>query len=279
VAGFLVANGKDSGGGGGGGGVSPSPAANPVTVAIAAKSHLHKVFPGGYVYVGYHSGKDASAQLSGQIKGVPKGAVAKLYAQRFPFSDAPSVVSSEPLSPSGSGATALADYEFTVTPTLETRYVVKVFHDSKATSPAATSPQTTVYVTGWTFSSDDVKCQRPTCHEHFTIKVQVPPQAIDSELAKAWYPYFGLRLGPDKAPPAPRTQILNAAGASVSSSRKISADTYTLTIDFTFEIGDHAYSWNWSACSRDTVDQNGLGVPGHHGCGDLRIKTSSDYAG
>ena len=156
---------------------------------------------------------------------------------------------------------------------------MKVFRNSKATDVLATSPVTTVYVTGWTFSSPDVKCQRPTCHETFTIKVRVPPAAIASEIAKAWYPYFGLRLGPDKAPPAPKVQVLNAAGASVSSSHQISADTYSLTISFTFTIGNKAYSWNWSACSRDTVDQNGLGVPGHHGCGDPRIRTSLDYAG
>jgi serine/threonine-protein kinase len=274
VAAMLVSDHGGKGGGGGGG--TSSPVANPITIAIDAKSRLAKV-AGTYVYVGYRSGRDASAQISGEIKGVSSGQVAKLYAQQFPFDSVPSEVSSQTLSPSGSGKTA--DYAFTVTPSLETRYTVKVFRNAKSSDVLATSQVSTVYVTGWTFSSPDVKCERPVCHEHFTIKVQVPPAAIASEIAKAWYPYFGIRLGPDKAPPAPKVQVLNAAGASVSSSRKISADTYTLTISFTFTIGNKAYSWNWSACSRDTVDQNGLGVPGHHGCGDPRIRTSLDYAG
>jgi hypothetical protein len=274
VTALLVSNHSGTGGGGSGG--TASPVANPVTVAIDAKSQLDKV-DGTYTYVGYRSGRDASAQVSGQITGASSGEVAKLYAQQFPFDSLPAEISSQALSPSGSGKTAA--YAFTVTPSLETRYTVKVFRNAKATDVLATSPVTTVYVTGWTFSSPDVKCQRPTCHETFTIKVQVPPAAIASEIAKAWYPYFGLRLGPDKAPPAPKVQMLNAAGASVSSSHKISADMYSLTISFTFEIGDKAYSWNWSACSRDTVDQNGLGVPGPHGCGDPRVRTSLDYAG
>ena len=273
VAALLVPN---HGGTGGGGGGAASPVANPITIAIDAKSRLAKV-ASTYTYVGYRSGRDASAQVRGQITGASSGEVAKLYAQQFPFDSLPSEVTSQVLSPSGSDKTA--DYAFTVTPSLETRYTVKVFRNSKATDVLATSPATTVYVTGWTFSSPDVTCQRPTCHETFTIKVRVPPAAIASEIAKAWYPYFGLRLGPDKAPPRPKVQVLNAAGASVSSSHQISADTYSLTISFTFTIGNKAYSWNWSACSRDTVDQNGLGVPGHHGCGNPRIRTSLDYAG
>jgi hypothetical protein len=72
---------------------------------------------------------------------------------------------------------------------------------------------------------------------------------------------------------------IDAFGCVAAEAVKLSADTYSLTISFTFEIGNKAYSWNWSACSRDTVDQNGLGVPGHHGCGDPRIRTSLDYAG
>ena len=274
VAAMLVSNHGGKGGGGGGG--TASPVANPVKIAIDAESRLAKV-AGTYVYVGYRSGRDASAQISGEIQGVSSGQVAKLYAQQFPFDSLPSEVSSQTLSPPGSATTA--DYAFTVTPSLETRYTVKVFGSAKSTNVLATSQVSTVYVTGWTFSSQDVRCERPVCHEHFTIKVQVPPEAIDSEIAKAWYPYFGIRLGPDKAPPAPKVQVLNAAGASVSSSHKISADTYQLTIDFSFTIGNKAYSWNWSACSRDTVDQNGLGVPGHHGCGDARIRTSLKYAG
>jgi hypothetical protein len=274
VAAMLVSSNGGTGGASSGG--TASPVANPVKIGIDAESRLDKV-GGTYTYVGYRSGKDASAQVHGQITGVSSGEVAKLYAQQFPFDSLPSEVSSQTLSPPGSATTA--DYAFTVTPSLETRYTVKVFRNGTATDVLATSPVTTVYVTGWTFSSSNVKCQRPTCHETFTIKVQVPPAAIASEIAKAWYPYFGLRLGPDKAPPPPKVQVLNAAQASVSSSRKISADTYSLTISFTFEIGNKAYSWNWSACSRDTVDQNGLGVPGHHGCGDPRIRRSLKYAG
>jgi hypothetical protein len=249
--------------------------ASPFTFAISATSRLKPVT--GYVYVGYHAGKKSKAQVRGSIKGAKDGQVAGLYAQQFPFSDQPAQITTQVLHPDATDKTAA--FSFTVTPTLETRYTVRVFKNGTSTDPLGTSPSTTVYVSPWTFSSPDVRCQRPICHEKFTINVRVPPAAMASELAKAWYPYFGLRLGPDKAPPPPKIQTLNNAGASVSSSRQTSADTYTLTIRFTFELDNKAYSWNWSACTRDTVDQNGLGVPGRHGCGDQRIPEKTDYAG
>ena len=50
-------------------------------------------------------------------------------------------------------------------------------------------------------------------------------------------------------------------------------------ITFSFRIGNDAYDWDWDACSKDTEAEDGIGLPGHHGCGDERILDSAPYVG
>jgi serine/threonine-protein kinase len=89
----------------------------------------------GNVFVKYQDGTDASAQISGQVTNVVSGEVAELYAQQFLFTGPPTQVGSVALDPSGT----TAQYTFHVTPTLATRYTVKVLPNSTATAPFATS--------------------------------------------------------------------------------------------------------------------------------------------
>ena len=107
----------------------------------------------------------------------------------------------------------------------------------------------------------------------------MPPAALASEIAKRWYPYLGLRLAAGKAPPAPAWQLLGAGAPQVSASRRVSATGFGFTVSFAFRIGDQAYSWNWSACAQDTEARNGLGLPGHHGCGEHRLPAAQAYIG
>ena len=45
------------------------------------------------------------------------------------------------------------------------------------------------------------------------------------------------------------------------------------------DFGNDAYHWDWNACSKDTEAEDGIGLPGHHGCGDERILDSAPYVG
>ncbi len=60
------------------------------TVSVRATSSLHPVT--GYVYVIYHSGSQARAEISGRVRGAAAGEVVRLYARQFPFRQAPAPV-------------------------------------------------------------------------------------------------------------------------------------------------------------------------------------------
>jgi hypothetical protein len=82
--------------------------------------------------------------------------------------------------------------------------------------------------------------------------VLVPAAALDTEMAKQWYPYFALALAPLKEPASPKWLLLDQGAARLIDTHRISATEFGLTITFSFRIGNDAYSWNWNACSQDT---------------------------
>jgi Protein kinase domain len=242
-------------------------------VPMAVTSRLQPVT--GDVYVVYQDGKDASAQVHGQIAGTASGEVARLYAQQFPYSRAPVPVGSVILDPAG----GTASYAFTVTPTLATRYQVRLFRSSTAQAPLGSSVASTVYVTVTGISDAAKTCQRPVCHESLNLRVKVPASAMSTELAKRWYPYFAIRLAPGKSPPAPRVLRLGAASPGVTPSRRISATEFELTYSFSFRVGNHAYNWNQALCAQDTEARDGIGLPGSHTCGHKHVLASAPYLG
>jgi Protein kinase domain len=251
----------------------PHPGPVPSFSPIAARS----AFPpaAGDVYVEYQQGSSASAELSGEVKRVTKGEVAQLYARQFPYTRAPVPVGTVILHPSGSTAT----YAFRVTPILATRYTVEVFGSSTAAAPLATSASRTIYVaTGGSYGNAQT-CTRPVCHETLPVHVLVPASALSSEISKPWYVYFSINLSDGKVPPAPRVLLLNAGGARVTAPQRVSADEFERTITLSFSVGNDAYNWNWTSCNQDTEAQDGMGLPGRHGCGDPSVDVSASYLG
>jgi hypothetical protein len=49
-----------------------------------------------------------------------------------------------------------------------------------------------------------------------------------------------------------------------------------LTVSYSFEIGSKAYIWNWNVCTRDA---DGIGLPGHDGCGDPVVSATASCTG
>jgi Protein kinase domain len=246
----------------------------PVVSAITAKSAFAPET--GDVYVVYRGGSQASARLSGEIHGAASGEVAQVYAQPFPFRRAPAPVGSPViLHPVG----AAVRYGFKVTPTLATRYRVEVFQSSTATRPVSVSAPATVYVTTVGVGGNGRVCARPVCRETLPMHVFVPASALATELAKRWYPYFNLSLAPSKEPTSPKVLLLGAGDPHVTASRRVSATEFELSITFTFRIGNDAYYWNWNTCSADTEAADGIGLPGHHGCGSKSVLASAAYLG
>jgi hypothetical protein len=251
----------------------PHPGPAPAFSPIAARSAFPPVT--GDVYVEYPQGSSASAELSGEVKHVTKGEVAELYAQRFPYRHAPVPVGSVILHPAGPTAT----YAFRVTPILATRYRVEVFGSSTAAAPLATSASRTIYVaTGGSYGSART-CTRPVCHETLPVHVLVPAPALSTEISKPWYVYFNINLSTGKVPAAPKVLLLNAGGAGVTAPQRVSAGEFERTVTLSFSVGSDAYNWNWTSCTQDTEAQDGIGLPGHHGCGAPSVDVSASYLG
>ncbi|HJY60832.1 MAG TPA: hypothetical protein VJ418_31010 [Streptosporangiaceae bacterium] len=253
--------------------VVPAQAATPaITVAAASSSSAVT----GDVFVYFHGGKYGSARIHGTITGAITGEVATLYAQRFPYSTAARPVSSTTLSVTG----PTTAYSFTVAPTLATRYQVKVFASKSATTPSATSSMQSVYVVANGWVTGGKTCGRPVCHETFHIYTVVPSSALGVEMSKPLYPYFGINLTTAAGVPSPpRWLYLKAAHASMSGARKVSAGEFENTVTFSFTVGNDGYHWAWTACTKDAVSRDGLGLPGSHGCGARRVLRTVSYLG
>ena len=255
--------------------IVPAQAATP-TITIAATSKINPV--PGYVLVEYRAGTDASARIHGTITGATAGEVATLYAQPFPYTKAPAAVSSSTLS--GAGTVA---YAFRVTPTLATRYKVGLFARKTATSPLATSPTQIVYVAVGGTNTGTKPCGRPVCRETLRVYSIVPGSAIQVEMSKPAYFYFGLVLGTGGTPAPPELLYLNAGHPSFTAAQQISADEFERTLTFSFTIGNHSYRYATLICWQDTLAEDGLGLPGHqpghHGCGSSRVPRTAAYLG
>jgi serine/threonine protein kinase len=242
------------------------------SLQITAKSS----FPpeNGYSYVEYRLGADARAEVQGEIKGATSGEVAQLYAQPFPFKKAPAEIDAVILHPTGK----TAKYAFTVTPALATRYKVELFQSSTASNPLASSATSTIYVAYGGNVSNTSACSHPVCHQTVRLRIFVIASALNTEIAKHMYTYFGLNLSPTKVPLAPKYLLLGTGDPHVTT-RRVSATEFDLIISFTFRIGNDGSNWNFNSCDKDTEAVDGIGLPGHHGCGEARIPDSVIYLG
>ena len=232
----------------------------------------------GDVYVRYQSGQDAHAQISGTIQPAASREVARLYAQPFPYTSGPAPVASVPLNPAG----GTADYTFTVTPALATRYQVELFRSSTAATPLGRSASQMLYVASditATVTSGD-SCSPPTCQAAFTETVLVPSSALQAELAKQWFWYFAVNLAATSQAPRPTLLRLGADDPIRTAPARVSADEFKISATFTFDYSAGS-SWHWAAhgCTKDIEAQDGIGLPGSHGCGNATIPSPDPYLG
>jgi hypothetical protein len=253
------------------GGATTALAASPSgpAVTIAATSQFKPVT--GDVFVVYHFGKDSKATISAAVSGAAAGDVVTLFAQRFPYTAAPKAVGSKTLT----GATG--SFSFSVTPVLATRYQAEVLAPGSPATVLATSGTDTVYVANLQEFSVQA-CARPVCTERLRVMEWVPARALKDEITKTWYFYFGLKLSATGRPKLPAWLTLDAH-ATISKARKVGALRFVRTITFSFRIGNDGYAWDINLCTKDTEAKDGLGLPGHHGCGAPRVRSTTEYLG
>ena len=242
--------------------IAPAQAAGP-TITIFATAKLAPVTHDVLVFY-KDGGGYASAKIHGKITGAAAGEVAALYAQRFPYKTRPVRLGAVTLSSS------TPVYSFTVTPALATRYAVRLFASGTSETPLASSVAVNVYVTRSGFIRGGSTCSRPVCHEVLHVFTVLPSSALGTEIGKHLSLYFGLSLSPTGEPPPPHWLYLNAGHPTQTKSRRVNAGEYETTITLTFTIGNDGWYWIPGVCVKDTESKDGLGLPGHHGCGTLR---------
>jgi hypothetical protein len=241
------------------------------TISVGASTKLPLITHDALVL--YQYGAYASANIHGTISGAAAGEVARLYAQPFPYNKAATAVATVTLNASK------ASYSFTVSPSLATRYWVKLFKSKTGSAPVASSSQQNVYVTLANVTTGLKNCGRPTCTEMITLKTKVPASALSTEMAKKVYAYSGLSLSKSGTPKPPATLALNGQMAQVGRTVRLSATQYRLTIKFTFTVGNDGYAWIINECSKDAVTTDGIGLPGTHSCGASLVSASTLYLG
>ena len=55
--------------------------------------------------------------------------------------------------------------------------------------------------------------------------------------------------------------------------------TYEITVSYWFSFGRDFYDFVWTACAKNTLYKDGLGLPGSHSCGLPRISRTAGYLG
>jgi hypothetical protein len=240
------------------------------TVPIAAAS-TESVTGDTVVY--YNSGSDAQATISGTIKDAAAGQVVRLYARQFPFTGAPVLAGTATLSPAGGAAR----YSFQVTPTLATRYQVELFSGAAAATPVGESAATTVYVVlGEPYVHVSCQPDQPICSIKATETFYAPAALVAKEMAKHWYLYLGVNIQPGLGiPPNPATIQLGGLGGTIGNPQQTGSSSFTLTITYQYNHGTDGSEAAWWACTPDTEAQDGLGLPGSHGCGTQSVITLS----
>jgi hypothetical protein len=244
-----------------------------VTITIGTRSGLPKVT--GRTLVAYRgpSGSTA-ATVSGTVTGAHQGDKATLLYE--PFGATTYVKGGSVTLAAGHSAR----YSFRVRPELATNYKIQVTGTGLGTVPDSAVKTVFVEALGAiTGSRSCARPARPVCHIKLRLWVSIPASTYRTESAKHWYLYAGLRLARSHRPPAPKTLTLSRTATASKPQRKHLYE-FVITLRYQFRVGQHdAFTWRVNFCTRDSEQADGLGLPGHHGCGNKRISLRTPYLG
>ena len=218
----------------------------------------------------------ATATLSGSVTGIPadlSSAVVSLLAKPFGARAFTSTGKQAILTPAANGS---VPYSFAVRPDLATSYEVTV-SETGAGAPIATSAPRTVYVIP-DVTATAAKCSRPTCTGTVVVTARFPPSAFKTESVKRLWLYGGLRQSATSTPAGPVE--LRLEGWAKTAVPDPGLHTMRYNVPFLFNVGPvEGYQWKINYCTQDTEAADGLGLPGHHGCGRPAVPAAAPYLG
>jgi hypothetical protein len=225
----------------------------------------------GYAIVIYRlTTKSANTGVvSGKVTTTATNDTATLLAEPFGAKTFSAVGTPVSLTPTN----GVASYSFKVTPSVATQYEVQV---ASADTPTATSRVVTIYASvGGSTSPPSQSCSHTRCKYSIRLYTYVPTsQAYTTESGKHWYLYqavwYGKRL--------PKDYTLSTT-ARASKVKKVNGREFAQTFTYYIPLRNGGASWAVQACVKDTESKDGLGLPGHHGCGAKHVSVSAIYLG
>ena len=265
-----------------GGGLVAGLAATPATASTATGSIItvnatSPNYPGlrakdhgkvdGYALVVYKAKNGVNtATVSGDVTTTATNDTATLLAKPFGAKTFAAVGTPVSLTP----VSGVAPYSFNVKPTVATSYQVQL-----AGTDTVASSVVSVYVSaGGRTSKAHQHCSHTKCTFSFRIYTYVPTsKAYKTESPKHWYEYLAVGY-----PRLPKDYTLSKT-ATASKATKVNAGEYQQTLTFYIPLRNGSAFWIPSACVKDTESKDGLGLPGHHGCGAKRFSRNTLYLG
>jgi hypothetical protein len=205
--------------------------------------------------------------VSGKVMTSATGETATLLAKPFGAKTFSAVGTPVSLTPTN----GVARYSFNVTPSLATEYEVQV---SATGSPVSSA--VTIYVgAGSATSLPSQRCTRTRCKYSFRFYTYVPSsQAYKVESGKHWYLYQDVYYGKR----ALKDYTLSTT-ARASKAKKVNGREFAQTFTYYIPLRNGAAGWYVQACAKDTESKDGLGLPGHHGCGAKHVSLRAIYLG
>jgi hypothetical protein len=217
----------------------------------------------------------STATVSGTVTGVPAGVTAVTVT----LLDEPFGATS--FAPAGKQVSApvdngTADYSFSVNPIVATGYEAQVSHDG-GTTPTNSAART-VYVIPQVTATTTACTARPGCQGILTVTAKYPAgQEFLNESAKGWYTYAGIQRSATTTPAGPARLVRGGTPTHVVVDP--ATDTVHFSVGFGFPLGTGGYQWKLNYCTKDNEALDGIGLPGHHGCGEPTVSASAPYLG
>jgi hypothetical protein len=270
VAGGLIAS-----------GTIPAAEASPAAATITIKATSPN-YPGlrakdhgkvdGFAVTIYKLGSAATAVISGTVMTTATNDMATLMAEPFGKTTFTAVGSPLALSP----VSGVASYSFSVRPSLATHYFVQL-----SGTDTESSGKVPVYVSAGSVpsaKSNRIRCTAHRCVQTFKVFTKLPAKTLRTESRKHFYLYLAIgHLRGTKAI-LPKDYTLSTA-SHASKAKRVNSGEYVVTLTFIVPIRNSRTIWVPNACSKDTERQDGIGLPGHHGCGDRHVPRSAIYLG
>jgi hypothetical protein len=254
-------------------GVVPAEAASTAayTVTIQAKNpHVPNVTGDTFVIFGQKTIQNAT--ISGTVTGATSGDVVTLLAEPFKATHFTAVGAKTLTTPTET-------YSFSVRPTLATRYAAQVTTGSAIDATSKTEPVYVTLLPEVPKNGTRTKCNRTGCTETITTRTIVPASAYRTESAKHWYLYLGVNRSRGNPSIRPPKYLLLTKTATASKARKINAQDFQVILTFRIAFDGKNIRWFPNACTKDDEPKDGIGLPGHHDCGNSKVASNSAYLG